>query len=211
MTQIVSPSWKRSCALTYFGATCVITQVGGLSWHIDADVGGGWWRGYIIFFATVNSGSYANGKIDAEVTCYAGTDAAERVGMHSGDTCNAGDTPILSDDTTPTTGIAIGETKWLIGAGSHTYQTGYFGIAIPGNSGTGETCDAYFRLNRLRWGSVIIWDREEEPGYPQNNDIFTSGAQLGSRATEIISTTGTQLVAQSTGGIYISNTRMSSG
>lgn len=46
------------------------------------------------------------------------------------------------------------------------------------------------------------------PGYPKVSDIFTSCIQFGSAGSEGIFTCGTQLVAQSTGGIYISNTRL---
>jgi len=160
--QIITPSWKRSCAAVYFGATCVITQTGDLSWRVQADVGGGWFRGYIIFLGTVNSGSYGAGHVDGEITCTSGDDPAELVGMHAGTTCNAGDTPILSDGTTPNSGLAIGASAWFLGAGGHTYQTGYFGVIISGNSGTGSTVDAYFKLSKVRWstGSVLLWDED---------------------------------------------------
>lgn len=173
--QIVTPSWKRSCAKVYFGATCTITYVDDLSWRVVGDVGAsGWFRGYAVFLVTVNSGAYGNTAIDAEVTCYSGSDEAELVGMSKGDICNGADIPTLSDGTTPSDGLAIGETKWMEGAGGHAYQTGYFSIGVAGNYHTGSKVDAYFRINRLRWGSVIIWDRDNK-GIITNNVRMSHG------------------------------------
>ena len=171
--QILTPSWKRSCVNTYFGATCTVTYIDDLSWKVVGAVGGsGWFRSYAIFLGTVNSGSYANGSIDAEITCYSGDDAAELVGMHGGDTCSGSDVPEICGNTTPDTGLAVGATAWFEGAGSYTYQTGYFGVIVSGNYHTGSTVDAYFRLNRLRWGDVIVWDST-------NKGIQTSNVRHG--------------------------------
>ena len=168
----MTPTWKRSCVQGLFGATIVITQTGSLSWRVVGDVKGGWFRSFVVFLGTVNSGAYGDNAIDVEVTCYAGDDPAELVGVHRGAACSGADTPELASASTPNTGLAIGETAWFLGAGSHTYQTGYFSVDVRGNFGTGSKCDAYFRINRLRWGDVIVWSAGDK-------GILTSNVKYG--------------------------------
>lgn len=211
MTQKITPSYDMKYAFKIFDATCTVTPFEDiLSWRVEAAVGGsGWFNGYIVFKVIVISGSYDNGHIDAEVTCYAGSDAVEQIRVDDSNPATfSGPDPTLTN-AGDFESLAIGETKWLNGNGGLVYQTGYFSVSAQGDYQTGMSVDAYFRLDKLRWsdGNVIIWDREDDPGYPQNNDIFTSGIQLGSRATEIISTTGVQLGTGQTEEIFTSGVR----
>jgi len=174
--QIVSVSQKDSHELVYFGATCDNTWGVDTEWQCEAAVGAaGWFRGDINFLVTVNSGAYGDGHVDAEITCYAGDDPCELIGLNSGNPAEySGYDPTLTDGTTPDAGLAIGETKWILGAGTHTYQTGYFTARVQGEYHTGSTVNAHFRVNRVRWsnGDIILWDINSK-------GILTSNVKYG--------------------------------
>ena len=168
--QIVTPVYNMKYEFTFGTAALVVTPIADtLDWYVQANVNGGWFRGYIVFGVTVNSGAYANNNIDAEVYCYAGINPAELVTTHDSNPVDfSGPDPNLSDATTPDTGLAIGETKWFPGAGTLTYQTGYFSVMVAGTYQSGISVDAYFRLKRLRWGDVIIWDANSKGLHTSN-------------------------------------------
>ena len=163
-------AWHRSSWGAGSGVT--VTPIDYWSWSV---VGTYSYYADVHFKVTVLSGSYGDTSVDAEIEAYAGSDGTSCISVLPGDPLEySGYTPTLTDGTSPSFGIAPGETKWIEGAGSHTYQTGYFGIGISdlgAGACTGTSANIYLRLNRLRWGTTIVWDYA-------NKGIQTSNVRL---------------------------------
>lgn len=170
--QIVTPVYNMKYEFAVFSAYVDVTPIADtLDWrvtgYVDSD---GWFRGYMVFGVTVNSGAYGVNHIDAEVYCYDGdsrypTDLISVTDSNPADF--SGPDPTLSDPG-PDDPIAIGETRWLEGSGALTYQSGYFSVMVAGTYHSGTATDCYYRLMRLRWGDVIIWDTSSKGLHTSN-------------------------------------------
>ena len=168
--QKITPSFYQAVPIPYFGTVCTIANDGNMGFTV---VGGNFYKAYTIFKVIVNSGSYPGGNIDCEVTCVSGSDPPENIGVSSSDPLEfGGPTPTLSDIVSPVgQSMYIGETKWLNGTGALALVDGYFSIEVYGGWNKGESSNASYQVNKIRWNLEIIWEYG-------NSGIRTSGVRL---------------------------------